>query len=111
MLQQLAIENFSLRQSIFRDELMELERWSKDMGLSDMEFARQKTTYLFFAAASTLSSPSLSDVRLVLVKSGILVTVVDDFFDAEGSMGELETLTNALSRYTLEQFLAVLQKK
>ncbi|KAK9924707.1 hypothetical protein M0R45_033061 [Rubus argutus] len=99
MLQQLAIENFSLRQSIFRDELKELERWSRDMGLSDMGFARQKTAYCYFAVASTVSSPFLSDVRLALVKSGILVTVADDFFDAEGSFSELETLTNAINRW------------
>ncbi|BBH00094.1 terpene synthase 04 [Prunus dulcis] len=76
---QLAIENYTLRQSVFRNELKELERWSKDMGLADMGFARQKTTYCYFAVASTASNSSLSDVRLALVKGAILVTVADDF--------------------------------
>ncbi|XP_040369540.1 S-linalool synthase [Rosa chinensis] len=103
LLQQLAIENYSLRQSIFRDELTELERWSKDMGLCDMGFARQKTAHCYFAVASTVSPPSLSDVRLALVKSAILVTVADDFFDAEGSLSDLKSFTNAVKRYKQEQ--------
>ncbi|PQM39115.1 S-linalool synthase [Prunus yedoensis var. nudiflora] len=99
MLVQLAIENYTLRQSIFRNELKELERWSKEMGLADMGFARQKTTYCHFAVASTASNSSLSDVRLAVVKSAILVTVADDFFDTEGSMDELEALANAVNRW------------
>ncbi|XP_021832337.1 (E,E)-geranyllinalool synthase-like [Prunus avium] len=101
MLVQLAIENYTLRQSIFRNELKELERWSKEMGLADMGFARQKTTYCHFAVASTASNSSLSDVRLAVVKSAILVTVTDDFFDTEGSMDELEALANAVNRNSL----------
>ncbi|CAL8140048.1 unnamed protein product [Prunus armeniaca] len=96
---QLAIENYTLRQSIFRNELKELERWSKEMGLADMGFARQKTTYCHFAVASTASNSSLSDVRLAVVKSAILVTVADDFFDREGSTDELEALANAVNRW------------
>ncbi|KAL6287533.1 hypothetical protein ACE6H2_011923 [Prunus campanulata] len=74
-------------------------RWSKEMGLADMGFARQKTTYCHFAVASTASNSSLSDVRLAVVKSAILVTVADDFFDTEGSMDELEDLANAVNRW------------
>ncbi|PQQ05100.1 S-linalool synthase-like [Prunus yedoensis var. nudiflora] len=98
---QLAIENYTLRQSVFRNELKELERWSKDMGLADMGFARQKTTYCYFAVASTASNSSFSDVRLALVKGAILVTVADDFFDREGSMDELDALANAINRYNV----------
>ncbi|KAL6287532.1 hypothetical protein ACE6H2_011922 [Prunus campanulata] len=74
-------------------------RWSKEMGLGDMGFARQKTTYCHFAVASTASNSSLSDIRLAVVKSAILVTVADDFFDTEGSMDELEALANAVNRW------------
>ncbi|KAM1411358.1 hypothetical protein COP1_024060 [Malus domestica] len=99
MLLQLAIENYTLRQSIFRNELKELERWSKDIGLVDMGFARQKTAYCYFAVASTASHSSLSYVRSALVKAAVLVTVADDFFDKEGLMNELEALANAVERW------------
>ncbi|KAL5581937.1 hypothetical protein UlMin_014379 [Ulmus minor] len=96
---QLAVENFSLRQSMFRDELKELERWSKGFGLCDMGFAREKTAYCYFAVAATVPLPTLSDVRFAVVKSAILVTVADDFFDAEASLEELETFTRAIERW------------
>ncbi|KAB2610496.1 S-linalool synthase-like [Pyrus ussuriensis x Pyrus communis] len=99
MLLQLAMENYTLRQSMFRNELRELERWSKDIGLVDMGFARQKTAYCYFAVASTTSHSSLSYVRLAVVKAAVLVTVADDFFDKEGSMNELEALANAVARW------------
>ncbi|KAM1187874.1 hypothetical protein ACFX2J_023747 [Malus domestica] len=99
MLLQLAMENYTLRQSMFRNELKELERWSKDIGLVDMAFARQKTAYCYFAVASTASHFSLSYVRLAVVKAAVLVTVADDFFDKEGSMNELEALANAVERW------------
>ncbi|XP_028952801.2 S-linalool synthase-like [Malus domestica] len=101
MLLQLAMENYTLRQSMFRNELKELERWSKDIGLVDMAFARQKTAYCYFAVASTASHFSLSYVRLAVVKAAVLVTVADDFFDKEGSMNELEALANAVERYNI----------
>ncbi|KAM0958648.1 hypothetical protein ACFX2C_023912 [Malus domestica] len=99
MLLQLAMENYTLRQSIFRNELKELERWSKDTGLVDMGFARQKTAYCYFAVASTASHSSLSYVRSALVKAAVLVTVADDFFDKEGSMNELEALVKGVERW------------
>ncbi|KAI0512275.1 hypothetical protein KFK09_012914 [Dendrobium nobile] len=45
---QFAIYNFMMRQSLYRKELNELHRWSKDTGLSMMGFGREKTTYCYF---------------------------------------------------------------
>ncbi|KAB2604010.1 S-linalool synthase [Pyrus ussuriensis x Pyrus communis] len=99
---QLAIENYTLRQSMFRNELKELEMWSKGMGLVEMGFARQKTAYCYFAVASTVSHSSLSCVRLAVAKGAVIVTVADDFFDKEGPMNELEALANAVKRWQNE---------
>ncbi|PON84631.1 S-linalool synthase [Trema orientale] len=98
-LQQLAIQNFMLRQSKFRNELKDLQRWSKRFGLTNMGFAREKTAYCYFAVAATVPLLPLSDVRLTLVKSACLVTVADDFFDAGGSLEELKRLTTAVQRW------------
>lgn len=103
-LMRLALENYKLRQSIYNKELVEVTRWSKDLGLSNMGFGREKTTYLYFASAAASSSqlPYNSDVRLMLAKMGIIVTVADDFFDMHGSLDELERLTEAVRRYMLK---------
>ncbi|THG16576.1 hypothetical protein TEA_017357 [Camellia sinensis var. sinensis] len=98
-LMQLAVENYEFRQSIYRNELDELKRWSKEWGLSDMGFGREKTTYCYFAVASSTSLPHNSIARMIVAKSAILVTVADDFFDMEGSLNDLQNLTLAVQRW------------
>ncbi|KAF5474346.1 hypothetical protein F2P56_006251 [Juglans regia] len=95
----LAKQNFEFRQSIYKNELEELKRWSKDMGLSDMGFGREKTTYCYFAVAASSSLPHDSSIRMMVAKSAIVITVADDFYDMEGSLIELQGLTNAVQRW------------
>ncbi|XP_059660819.1 (E,E)-geranyllinalool synthase-like [Cornus florida] len=98
-LMQLAVENYEFRQSIYRNELEELKRWSKEWGLSEMGFEREKTTYCYFAIAASTSLPHNSPVRMLVAKSAILITVADDFYDMEGSLNELQHLTDAVLRW------------
>ncbi|KAG7962216.1 hypothetical protein I3843_09G054400 [Carya illinoinensis] len=95
----LAKQNFEFRQSIYKNELEELKRWSKDMGLSDMGFGREKTTYCYFAVAASSSLPHDSSIRMMVAKSAIVITVADDFYDMEGFLIELQVLTNAVRRW------------
>ncbi|KAA8515305.1 hypothetical protein F0562_018465 [Nyssa sinensis] len=95
-LMKLAVENYEFRQSIYRGELEELKRWSKDWGLSEMGFGREKTTYCYFAVAASTSLSHNSLVRMIAAKSAILIIVADDFYDMEGSLNELQRLTEAV---------------
>eukprot|EP00262_Sarcandra_glabra_P016323 TRINITY_DN5286_c0_g1_i6.p1 TRINITY_DN5286_c0_g1~~TRINITY_DN5286_c0_g1_i6.p1 ORF type:complete len:769 (+),score=128.18 TRINITY_DN5286_c0_g1_i6:398-2704(+) len=85
----LAVEDFNLCQSIHRIELKLLERWVKECRLDQLKFARQKLLYCYFSGAATLISPEMSEARISWTKTGILTTVVDDFFDVGGSEEEL----------------------
>ncbi|XP_030528950.1 S-linalool synthase-like [Rhodamnia argentea] len=96
---QLALQNFELRQSVYRLELDVVKRWSGTTGLSKMGFGREKTTYTYFAVATSISLPCNSDVRVLVAKSAIVITVADDFFDMEGSLEDLEKLTDAVQRW------------
>ncbi|XP_073100902.1 ent-kaur-16-ene synthase, chloroplastic-like [Elaeis guineensis] len=87
---ELALEDFNLCQSIYREELQHLEGWAKENRLDHLEFARQKEAYCYFSAAATLFSPESSDARMSWAKNSVLATVVDDFFDRGGSIEELE---------------------
>ena len=78
---------------------MEIYRWSKDWGLTDLGFGRKKTTYCYYAIAASSSLPHNSMVRLIVAKSAILVTIADDFFDMEGSLEDLQSLTQAVQRF------------
>ncbi|KAF7115938.1 hypothetical protein RHSIM_RhsimUnG0042800 [Rhododendron simsii] len=98
-LMQLAVENHNYRQSIYRKELEELTRWSKEWQLSEMGFGREKTAYCYFAIASSTCLPLDSTVRILVAKSSILVTVADDLYDMEGSLDDLHALTQAVQRW------------
>lgn len=74
-------------------------RWAKDWGLSEMGFGREKTTYCYFAVAASCSLPYGSDIRMMVAKSAIIITVADDFFDMKASLDELTSLTHAIRRY------------
>ncbi|KAJ6767148.1 (EE)-GERANYLLINALOOL SYNTHASE-LIKE [Salix purpurea] len=98
-LKQLAAQNYEVRQTIYRSELEELTRWSKSWGLSDMGFGREKTAYCYFAVAASTPVPHDSEIRMMVAKSGIVITVADDFYDIEGSLDDLEKITNAVQRW------------
>ncbi|KAK6283746.1 hypothetical protein POUND7_002698 [Theobroma cacao] len=98
-LMQLAVADYEFRQLIYRNELEEVKRWSRNRGLSDMGFGREKTTYCFFAIASSIPLPYDSDIRMIIAKGAIVVTVADDFYDMEGSLDELNSLTDAIGRW------------
>ncbi|KAL3341116.1 hypothetical protein AABB24_025595 [Solanum stoloniferum] len=100
-LMQLAVQNYEYRQSIYRRELEDLKRWSKEKGLVDIGFGREKTTYSYFASAASSSSflPYESFLRLIVAKCSIVITVADDFYDEEASLSELHILSEAIQRW------------
>ncbi|GLT82993.1 hypothetical protein SLE2022_013080 [Rubroshorea leprosula] len=98
-LKKLAVRDYEFRQSIYRTELEELTRWSRKWGLVNLGFAREKTTYCYFALAACVSLPYNSALRMMVAKSAILITIADDFFDSHGSLHDLKTLISAIRRW------------
>ncbi|XP_022734361.1 ent-kaur-16-ene synthase, chloroplastic [Durio zibethinus] len=98
----LAVEDFNACQSIYREELKELERWVQEKRLDKLKFARQKLAYCYFSAAATMFSPELSDARISWAKNGVLTTVVDDFFDVGGSEDELLNLIELVEKHDVD---------
>lgn len=74
-------------------------RWIVENSLDKLKFARQKQAYCYFIGAATHFSPELSDSRLALAKSMVLVTVVDDFFEVGSSEEEQLNLTRLFKMY------------
>ncbi|KAK7362898.1 hypothetical protein VNO77_05023 [Canavalia gladiata] len=93
------MQNYEFKQSIFKNELKELTRWSQRCGLTNIGFGREKSTYCYYAIAAATNYPHHSYVRTFVAKSAIMITVADDFFDAQASLNELQDLTNALRRW------------
>ncbi|XP_039051095.1 S-linalool synthase-like [Hibiscus syriacus] len=94
---QLAVAEYGFRQLIYRNELEEVTRWSKSRGMSDMGFGRERTTYCYFAIASSIPLQYDSEVRMIITKSAVVITVADDFYDTEASFYELNSLTDAIA--------------
>ncbi|KAF3338368.1 ent-kaur-16-ene synthase [Carex littledalei] len=88
----LAIGDFNNCQSIYREELKDLNSWVKECKLDQLQFAHQKQTYCYLSFAATLFSPDVSEARISMSKNSVLVTIVDDLFDVGGSIEELESL-------------------
>nr|ALJ30097.1 kaurene synthase-like protein [Stevia rebaudiana] len=94
----LAKEDFNACQSIHLKEWEDLERWVVENNLDKIK-SRQLMGYCYFVAASIYSSRELSDARYTWAKAGYLITILDDFFDIEGSMGELENLIQCIEKW------------
>ncbi|KAL1210783.1 (E,E)-geranyllinalool synthase [Cardamine amara subsp. amara] len=99
----LAARNFEFQQANYRRELEELTMWVKKWGLNDIGFGREKTTYCYFATATSLPYEYAIRVGKLAAKSGILITIADDFFDEEGCLDDLKALTKAILRWEGEE--------
>ncbi|KAM6550258.1 hypothetical protein CsatB_000066 [Cannabis sativa] len=108
----LATLNYEFKQYIYTTELEQLTRWSKEWGLSEMGFGREKSTYNYFAVACACCNlPYDSPIRLMITKGAIIVTVADDFFDMKGSLfTDLKFFTKAIQRWNNEGLSGVSKK-
>ncbi|MCO5601743.1 hypothetical protein L7F22_055867 [Adiantum nelumboides] len=95
----LAKENFNLCQSFHKKELAQVLRWNKECKFHKLGFARQKSVECFFSVAATLFEPEYSFARIVWATSGVLTTIIDDFFDTQGSLQQLTDFLNAVKTY------------
>ncbi|XP_078432824.1 ent-kaurene synthase-like 1 isoform X2 [Wolffia australiana] len=86
------VDEFNSSQNIYQKELEQLKRWIKENRIDQLKGTRQKLMYCYFSAAATLYEPQMADARLSCAKSGVLTTVVDDFFNVTGSQEELINL-------------------
>ncbi|KAK7271352.1 hypothetical protein RJT34_27168 [Clitoria ternatea] len=98
----LAVEDFNICQSIHSEELKQLSRWVVENKLDKLKFARQKLAYIFFSSAATLFTPELSDARISWTKTGVLTTVVDDFFDVGSSEEEQVDLIQLVEEWDVD---------
>ncbi|KAL1345766.1 hypothetical protein HN51_019463 [Arachis hypogaea] len=100
LLLELAKLDFNMLQSLHQQELQQMARWWRDMGLaSKLSFARDRLTESFFWSLGIVSHPNFSYCRKELTKVAALVTVLDDVYDVHGTLDELELFTDAVERW------------
>ncbi|KAG2634585.1 hypothetical protein PVAP13_2NG177700 [Panicum virgatum] len=95
----LAIEEFRSSQSVYQEELACIKRWAEEIGLHQLKFARVMPLDVFVFMASTVFAPELYDASIAWMKNSILTTVVDDFFENQGSIEELKNLVALIEKW------------
>ncbi|TXG47435.1 hypothetical protein EZV62_026729 [Acer yangbiense] len=97
---ELAKLNFIMVQATHQNELKEVSRWWKNLGLvGKLNFARDRVVESFMTGLGLVSDPKQSSYRKWFAKAIALVIVIDDIYDVYGSLEELQHFTDAVDRW------------
>ncbi|GMN58876.1 hypothetical protein TIFTF001_027973 [Ficus carica] len=98
----LANLDFNLVQSIHQEELKELSRWWKQLGLGQkMSFSRDRLPENYLWATGMVHEPQLEYCRRMSTKIFAILTIIDDVFDVYGKLHELELFTDAFESWNM----------
>ncbi|KAJ4840103.1 hypothetical protein Tsubulata_024916 [Turnera subulata] len=97
----LAKLDFNVVQSLYREEMRSLTKWWKDLDFATKlpQFFRDRMTEVFSWSLGAFPEPELSLSRMTLAKFGAIFTVIDDIYDAYGTIDEIELFTDAIQRW------------
>ncbi|KAK2988350.1 LOW QUALITY PROTEIN: hypothetical protein RJ640_001535, partial [Escallonia rubra] len=101
-LQELASMEIDVVQTVHQQELLQVSRWWKDLGLAkELKLARDQPQKWHMWPMAALTDPSLSEQRIDLTKSISLIYLIDDKFDVYGTLDELTLFTEAINRWDI----------
>ncbi|KAK7404929.1 hypothetical protein VNO78_05989 [Psophocarpus tetragonolobus] len=103
LLLQAAKLDFNIVQSTLQNDLQEMSRWWKGMGLaSRLSFSRDRLMECFFWTVGMVFEPQFSDLRKGLTKVTSLITTIDDVYDVYGTFDELQLFTAAVESWDVK---------
>ncbi|XP_011096130.1 alpha-farnesene synthase [Sesamum indicum] len=92
--------SFNIVQVQHQNELKEVLRWWKNLGLSEvLTFTRDRVVESFLWAVGVAYEPQYGSLRKWLTKAIVLVLIIDDVYDIYGSNHELHQFTTAVERW------------
>ncbi|MED6186733.1 hypothetical protein PIB30_069559, partial [Stylosanthes scabra] len=95
--------DFNVVQSTLQEDLLEISRWWKQIGLaSKLSFSRDRLMECFFWSAGMAFEPHFSDLRKGLTKVTSFITIIDDIYDVYGTLDELELFTAAVESWDVK---------
>ncbi|KAG2677982.1 hypothetical protein I3760_12G121700 [Carya illinoinensis] len=94
--------DFNILQGQHQKELAHLSRWWKDLDIkTELSFARDRVVELYFWFLGVCFEPKYTLARRILTKTGCLISIIDDAFDAYGTLEELVLFTDAVKRWDI----------
>nr|XP_027105074.1 (3S,6E)-nerolidol synthase 1-like [Coffea arabica] len=99
---ELSNADFYMAQGIHRQELLQITKWWKDLGLArELKQARDQPLKWYTWPMAMLNDLRLSDERVELTKSISFIYIIDDIFDLYGKPEELTLFAEAVNRWDL----------
>nr|QNC49787.1 terpene synthase 3 [Leucophyllum frutescens] len=96
--------DYNLLQILHNEELREISRWWKELDFATkLPHIRDRVVECFFWAIGVYYEPQYSRARIMLAKTIAMTSVIDDTYDAYGTVGELDILTEAIERWDINQ--------
>ncbi|CAI9783885.1 unnamed protein product [Fraxinus pennsylvanica] len=94
--------DFNIVQAMYQDEIKQMSRWYKESCVTEkLSFARHRLVECFLWALEFTPEPQFRYSRRILTNIGVLVTIIDDFYDVYGSLDELELFTDIVERWDI----------
>ncbi|PWA72532.1 amorpha-4,11-diene synthase [Artemisia annua] len=98
----LAKLGFNMLQSLHKKELSEVTMWWKYFDApNNLPYARDRLVESYFWAQGVCCEPQYSRARIFLTKVIIMLTVIDDTYDAYGTYDELKIFNEAIQRWSI----------
>ncbi|MFS7973245.1 putative alpha-isocomene synthase [Helianthus anomalus] len=98
----LAKLGFNLLQSLHKKELSQIYKWWKGFDVpTNLPYARNRLVECYFWSLCVYSEPQYSESRMFLAKFLSMETLLDDTYDAYGTLEELELFTEAIKRWSM----------
>nr|BBE38032.1 alpha-selinene synthase [Freesia hybrid cultivar] len=95
--------DFHLLQLVHREELKSISEWWKSSGLIEkLNYARDRVAECYFWALGVYYEPCYSRARKMLTKVLLQFSLMDDTYDAYGTLEELQLYTKAIQRWNLD---------
>ncbi|GMY31546.1 sesquiterpene synthase 2-like, partial [Fagus crenata] len=94
--------DFNLVQSLHKEELSDITRWWKDLDFAGkLPFARDRVVECYLWIVAVYFEPQYSLARKILTKVIAMTSIIDDIYDAYGTLEELEPFTEAIERWDI----------
>nr|XP_027083589.1 viridiflorene synthase-like [Coffea arabica]XP_027102276.1 viridiflorene synthase-like [Coffea arabica] len=100
LLLRLAKLDYHLLQMLYKQELSEIIRWGKDLDIvTKVPYARDRIVECYFWAVGTYYEPQYSLARMTFAKAIVFAGMIDDTYDAYGTLDELKIFTESIERW------------